>query len=73
MKPSKCPLRILSPIGEGARRGRVCPLTVAERLDLRLGTILLVMGGLVTAELGGGEGMPGWGISATVGYKTSDG
>jgi hypothetical protein len=35
LNPSKCPLRILSPIGEGARRGLAPSPTVAERFGLR--------------------------------------
>ena len=39
LKPSKCPLRIRSPIGDGARRGRAS-LIVAERRVLRtMGTV----------------------------------
>jgi hypothetical protein len=54
LKPSKWPLRIRSPIGEGARRGLALSATVAERRGFVVKGAPLAVG--LTAVLGGGLG-----------------
>lgn len=55
LKPSKWPLRIRSPMGEGALRGLVAPvLMVAERRGLPSGRGDSAIGDI--AEFGGGLG-----------------
>ena len=54
LKPSKWPLRIRSPIGEGARRGLAHSATVAERRGFDEKGAPLAVG--LTAVLGGGLG-----------------
>lgn len=58
LKPSKCPLRIRSPIGEGARRGLEPSFIVAERRGLVSREKGIVLGEVLTAVFGGGEGGP---------------
>ena len=73
LKPSKWPLRILSPIGEGALRGLPPPsaLRVAERLGLvprgvTTGSLAPSPLGL-TAVFGGAAGRGGDGMRAPLG------
>lgn len=54
MKPSKCPFKIRSPIGDGALRGRASELSVADRRGLLVKGIFDAVG--LTAVLGGGLG-----------------
>jgi hypothetical protein len=54
LKPSKWPLRIRSPIGEGARRGLALSATVAERRGFVVKGVPRAVG--LTAVLGGGLG-----------------
>jgi len=54
LKPSKWPLRIRSPIGEGARRGLALSAMVAERRGFVPKGAPLAVG--LTAVLGGGLG-----------------
>lgn len=57
LNPSKWPLRIRSPMGEGALRGLgPSPLRVAERRGLVVNGAVREVG--LTAELGGGLGGP---------------
>lgn len=72
LKPSKWPLRILSPMGDGARRRELSGLLmVADRRGLRSNGTFGATG--LTAEFGGGLGIDGVGVKSMLGCGVGKG
>jgi hypothetical protein len=67
LNPSKWPLRILSPMGDGALRGFAISLIVADRRGLFLNGAVLSVG--LTAVFGGGVGRP---LVSIVGFTKAE-